>query len=245
MKTREQLNADLGLRILLVEDHIDIREALQVVLESEGYSVVGAGSAEEGLQHLGSGRFHLILSDYSLPGGTGAWMVSEARRRGIDGNAAALIVTAHPEPAGTEGLRVMRKPLDVDDFLRVVNEVMAPAREAEFERARVEVEEGARPQERPPRVELVLYVSSRSPASLKATRALHRLLQRYPAGSISLTIRDLARAPHEVAEEDRVAFTPTLVKRAPEPRAWVLGDLDNIQIVIDLLAHSGLEPNQP
>jgi hypothetical protein len=38
-------------------------------------------------------------------------------------------------------------------------------------------------------------------------------------------------------------FTPTLVKRGPGPRAWVLGDLSDAAVVIDLLKICGLKPS--
>jgi hypothetical protein len=39
-----------------------------------------------------------------------------------------------------------------------------------------------------------------------------------------------------------VVFTPTLVKRRPEPRAWILGDLSDPAVVTDLLHMCGIEP---
>jgi hypothetical protein len=42
------------------------------------------------------------------------------------------------------------------------------------------------------------------------------------------------------AERDRVVFTPTLVKRSPAPRAWILGDLTNDDVVRDLLVMCGV-----
>ena len=37
-------------------------------------------------------------------------------------------------------------------------------------------------------------------------------------------------------------FTPTLVKRRPEPRAWILGDLSDPSVLTDLLHMCGIEP---
>ena len=168
-------------------------------------------------------------------------MLNSARDRGLLRQTAQLLITAHPEPKETRGVPVLHKPLDVDDFLRVVHEVLTPARSAAFEQTRQRFEGGAT-MDVAPQIELTLYVSSHSPASLRATRNLQKLLQRYKPGTVRLTVRDLAREPHSVAEEDRVAFTPTLVKRSPQPKAWVLGDLENLQIVIDLLENAGAEP---
>jgi CheY-like chemotaxis protein len=54
--------------VLVVEDDLDVREALVVFLQGEGYDVVEAGHGEEALQRLrGDGRVGLILLDLMMP----------------------------------------------------------------------------------------------------------------------------------------------------------------------------------
>jgi hypothetical protein len=38
-----------------------------------------------------------------------------------------------------------------------------------------------------------------------------------------------------------VLFTPTLVKRGPGPRTWIVGNLDQPELLTDLLDVSGVE----
>jgi hypothetical protein len=45
-------------------------------------------------------------------------------------------------------------------------------------------------------------------------------------------------------EEDRIAFTPTLVKRFPEPKMWVLGNLRESEILVDMLRVCGVESKE-
>ena len=45
----------------------------------------------------------------------------------------------------------------------------------------------------------------------------------------------------DAGEADRVAFTPTLVKKYPEPRMWVLGNLREADIVADILRACGVD----
>ena len=89
------------------------------------------------------------------------------------------------------------------------------------------------------RIDFTLYISASSPSSLKALRNLRGLLADYADRQVRFTVHDLSQAP--AAEEDRIAFTPTLVKRWPDPKVWVLGDLDEPDVVTDLLAHCGVE----
>jgi DNA-binding response OmpR family regulator len=103
-------------RILLVEDSDDVRALMTLILEAEGYHVDSAHSAEEGLRLLDDSAYDLVVSDYALPGRTGAWMLREAAARQV--LAQGLIVTAHPNPREADGFPVVYKPLDFDDFLQ-------------------------------------------------------------------------------------------------------------------------------
>jgi DNA-binding response OmpR family regulator len=102
--------------ILLVEDSDDVRALMTLILEAEGYHVDSAHTAEEGLRLLDAGAYDLVVSDYALPGRTGAWMLREAAARQL--LAQGLIVTAHPNPREADGFPVVYKPLDFDDFLQ-------------------------------------------------------------------------------------------------------------------------------
>ena len=109
-------------RILLIEDNEDIREGLSTLLESESYDVVAAGSAEEGLAHLRRQSFDLVITDYMLPGQSGGWMVEQARKESCLHDTRLVMITAHPRVVPPSGVRILHKPLDIDDFLRVVCE---------------------------------------------------------------------------------------------------------------------------
>lgn len=92
----------------------------------------------------------------------------------------------------------------------------------------------------PTKIEFVLYVSRFSQASIKAMRNLERLLDEYDRREVHLVVRDLAEEPLAEDESDRITFTPTLVKRRPLPKTWVVGDLENTKFVADLLAYAGV-----
>lgn len=109
-------------RILVVEDDDDIREALAALLELEGYVCVAVDSAEAGLSLLPEGDFDLVVTDYALPGQTGAWMLQQACSRKWLRPAQALIVTATDRLEGADGFRVAKKPVDIQPFLNAVRE---------------------------------------------------------------------------------------------------------------------------
>ena len=107
----------------MVEDQEDVRRMLATALEIEGYRVIEAANARDGLERLGREHFDLILTDYAMPGGTGAWMLEEAARLDRINGAAALIVTAHPEVRARSTVAVINKPFELDYFLEQVREL--------------------------------------------------------------------------------------------------------------------------
>ena len=235
--------ATLGLRLLYVEDDLDIQEALREVLEAAGYQVTVASKAADGLAALRREQFHLVITDYNLPDFNGARMLTEAAESGLL-NCESLILTGASQLDGTTGYRIIRKPIDVDKFLLKVYEVLAPIRDRELERTKENLErtqQRGRPSNSPSRLELMLYISEASPASLRALRNLEKLLGAYDPAKYQLTVVDLSKERPPSFDEDRIAFTPTLVKRTPEPRTYFLGALDNIQAVADVLINAKAE----
>ena len=227
-------------RILVVEDQEDVRRMLTTALELEGHQVEEAADAVEGLKRLREARYNLVLSDYAMPGGTGTWMLHEATRQGLMDDTVALIVTAHPNVGDLRNIEVVNKPLDMDLFLDQVKRILAASRGDDDEDTGGQMMARRRQRAEDHRIEFVLYVSSASPASIQARRNLERLLEGYAASQVKLSVCDLGREPL-AGEADRVAFTPTLVKRYPEPRMWVLGNLRETALLEDLLRACGVE----
>jgi DNA-binding response OmpR family regulator len=224
-------------RILIVEDQDDVRRMLATALGIEGHVVDEANSAAEGLKCLQQTRYNLVLSDYAMPGGTGTWMLHQASEQGLMNGTLALIVTAHPDVRDLENVEVISKPLDLDNFLEQVRNILASSAEPKPSYGETP-QPGARTNRH--RIELVLYVSSASPSCAQARSNLERLLQQFDDSQIRYTICDLQREPL-AGVADRIAFTPTLVKRYPEPRMWVLGNLREPQIIADLLQVCGVD----
>ncbi|WP_210530286.1 hybrid sensor histidine kinase/response regulator [Rubellimicrobium arenae] len=107
-----------GLSVLVIENDLDMRRALSLLLQSWGVRVLGAGSAEEALRRLGpSGlRPDALLVDFQLDDGeTGVRAIQRLRRK--LGRLPARIVTANRRPevaaeARRIGVEMLYKPLD-------------------------------------------------------------------------------------------------------------------------------------
>ena len=249
--TRTVVNSSASdARILVVDDQDDVRQMLVTALELDGYVVDQAANAVDGLNRLRQARYNLVLSDYAMPGDTGAWMLNEASRLNLLGGATAVIITAHPLMPGTADVTVITKPIDLDSFLIQIRELVgvADGGSDSTQSPAEEFTESAMSRDQPRShedylVDLVLYVSAASPASIQARRNLERMLSRFEPGQVRWTVRDLEREPL-AGEQDRIAFTPTLVKRFPEPRMWVLGNLREADILADMLRVCGVESKE-
>jgi CheY-like chemotaxis protein len=217
--------------VLVVEDQDDVRLMLVTVLNMEGYRVDEARNAAEGLECLKAHRYDLVLTDYAMPGKTGTWMLQEAAKAGRLDGTPALVVTAHPElvQAASE-YTVVGKPVDLDSFLQQITRILHVPENGEA---------GLHARPETAKLELVLYISAASPSSMVAQANMERVLAGFTREEIAYSTCDLQINP-DSAERDRVVFTPTLVKRWPEPRLWVIGDLRDGEIVADLLRSAGV-----
>jgi hypothetical protein len=170
-------------------------------------------------------------------------MLHEATRLGLMEGTVALIVTAHPDVREFSQVEVIAKPLDLDFFLEQVRRILADSRSRHTSAPEDTTTSVPGESAGGHRVELVLYVSAASPACIQARRNLERLLEQFDATQVGVTVCDLTREPM-AGDADRVAFTPTLVKRAPEPRMWVLGNLRETEMLADLLRLCGVDARE-
>lgn len=231
-----------GASILVVEDDPDIRDLLSTLLEMAGYTTRACATAEEGLNALREETFDFVLTDYALPNRTGGWLLQQAQQEGLLDATPALVVTAHPHPSDVDGFDVFQKPFDLDHLISHVRQRLddgGPKRPRSQVAAKPDSSRNRNGNNHqddgcPEPIELILYVSADSPRSANAINNIKRVLSRYRTDKVTLTICDLASNPM-MGEADSIAFTPTLVKRSPGPRTYILGHITNPDVLIELL----------
>jgi DNA-binding NtrC family response regulator len=79
--------------ILVIDDEAEIRESLELLLSSEGYSVTSAETGESGLARLEQEPYDLLLLDVSLPGRNGLDLLRDIRQR--DPHLPIVLITAY------------------------------------------------------------------------------------------------------------------------------------------------------
>ena len=57
------------MRVLLVEDHIDIRRLFEQVIDARGHEVTACGDGESAWEAYSRRAFELVLLDWELRGG--------------------------------------------------------------------------------------------------------------------------------------------------------------------------------
>src|SRR3954468_17486993 len=78
--------------VLVIDDEIDIREGLEMLLVSEGYAVDLAQNGTEGLHKLGANSYDMVLLDLMMPDKSGMEVLEEFRQR--DRETPVFMITA-------------------------------------------------------------------------------------------------------------------------------------------------------
>lgn len=86
---------------------------------------------------------------------------------------------------------------------------------------------------------LTLYVGGATPHSTAAIATIRKICDEDLAGRVDLTVVDVHLDPEQV-RRDNIVAVPTLVKHQPEPRCYLVGDLNDRERVLaglDLAPH--------
>lgn len=99
------------MHILLVEDDIELGEAIKHALEHQSYAVTWLNDGRQAMAAMGDGSIDLVLLDLGLPGKDGLDVLAEARRDGV--KTPILVMTAR------DALETRIRGLDLgaDDYL--------------------------------------------------------------------------------------------------------------------------------
>jgi circadian clock protein KaiB len=78
---------------------------------------------------------------------------------------------------------------------------------------------------------LRLYIAGMSSNSVLAIQNITKLCNQYPKDHFDLEIIDIYKNP-SVALEQKIVFSPSLIRQFPLPRKTVIGDLSDTKKVI-------------
>jgi len=123
---QDQAAANGQLHVLIVDDEVELTEALTDVLELNDVTVSVANSGEEALSLLQTHTFDCILMDIMMPGMNGVETMKRAKE--LAPGIIIMLMTAYSvdeliDEAKREGaLAVLRKPLDIESLTAFLNQ---------------------------------------------------------------------------------------------------------------------------
>ena len=116
-------------RILVVEDDSRVLQFIVECLEILGYQVVQADHAQAGLDKLESVHPDLLITDFLMPGMTGAELVGQARMK-IPG-LPAIIATGYADMRAIDEVidpdMILQKPFQLNDLAHKVQYALSAA----------------------------------------------------------------------------------------------------------------------
>lgn len=121
----------MSARILIVEDHPTMREAMRLVLEGEGFDIDEASDGDQALAAVQDERPDLVLLDMSIPGASGSEVLAAVKSDPATSEVRVIVVTATGEEGRAAAMTAgadhyFTKPFSPIALLRAVEEVLGP-----------------------------------------------------------------------------------------------------------------------
>ena len=117
-------------RILIVEDHPTMREAMRLVLDGQGYAIDEAGDGATALDRIRQARPDLVFLDLHIPGLDGPDVLRAIRADPATRELHVIVVTATGEEGKAEALGLgadgyVTKPFSPVELLETVRVALA------------------------------------------------------------------------------------------------------------------------
>jgi len=121
----------VSVRILIVEDHPTMREAMRLVLEREGFDILEASDGDQALAGIRDDAPDLVLLDMSIPGTTGPAVLATVKSDPATSDVRVIVVTATGEEGRAAAMaggadQYFTKPFSPIALLKAVEEVLGP-----------------------------------------------------------------------------------------------------------------------
>ncbi len=120
----------MATRILIVEDHPTMREAMRLVLEGEGFDIDEAADGHRAMERIRLAPPDLLFLDLNIPGFSGAEVLHAVKTDPATAAMRVIVVTATGEEGRAAALRLgadeyFTKPFSPTALLRTVERVLA------------------------------------------------------------------------------------------------------------------------
>lgn len=117
-------------RVLIVEDDMDTRDLLALILEDEGYRVDAIEDGRRVLEQVRQARPDVITLDIGLPGKSGRRVLEELEQDPDTAGIPVLVISAHThvlgEPFRGHAAGVIAKPFYIPQILSEIQQALQP-----------------------------------------------------------------------------------------------------------------------
>jgi CheY-like chemotaxis protein len=116
-------------KVLLVEDSVESRDILTILLEQQGFDVVVAGNGYEGIKNALKERPDIIITDLTMPRMDGVEMINVLRSIPEWQDTPILAITAYGMEIAQKAIeaganRAMAQPVEGDLLVAFVNDLL-------------------------------------------------------------------------------------------------------------------------
>ena len=117
-------------KILIVEDHPTMREAMRLVLEGEGFEIDEAADGQAALDRVRANPPDLVFLDMNIPGSSGAEVLMQIKADPATDGVKVIIVTADGEEGRERAIGMgadeyFTKPFSPITLLQTVERVLS------------------------------------------------------------------------------------------------------------------------
>jgi len=124
-------------QILVVDDSLSVRKALEIILRPLSYTVRMAESGEAALEALQSERVDLVIADVLMPGMTGFELCEHIKTDPSGANTPVVLISGivsdeeRRQAEAVGAISLVKKPFRAEDLLPVVQSVLAETPDTE------------------------------------------------------------------------------------------------------------------
>lgn len=120
------MQSQIGIYALVIDDDPEQYELTKTILALDGYKVLTADNAREGLKLYECHQPFIIISDFSMPDMDGADLVERLKKDYVSAIPVVLVSAHTPDyirqrlPRGYQPAAIFAKPVDFDQLLHTV-----------------------------------------------------------------------------------------------------------------------------
>ena len=123
-KRKMRTTLSSALRILVIDDHSNLRETLSALLVKEGHQIADVSSAEDALSLMASSTFDVIVSDIRLPGMSGLDLYSFLMDSNAQMAKKIILISGMQQEIDQKMVPFLRKPFSKDDLLDIIQRIL-------------------------------------------------------------------------------------------------------------------------